>query len=125
MNKPMTKKDSEYFRKKLEKEKQLLEEELKTVGHKNPSVAGGWEASPGNIDADSADENEVADKIEGLEGNNGILEKLDKQLVEVNAALDRITKGTYGMCEISGESIEKERLEANPSAKTCMKHMNG
>lgn len=123
MNKQMNTKDLEYFRRKLEKEKNLLEEELKTVGHKNPGAVGGWEASPENIDTDSADDNEVADKIEGLEGNNGILEKLDKQLVEVNAALDRIKKGTYGICEVSGEPIEKERLEANPSATTCIKHM--
>ena len=119
----MNKKDLEYFRKKLDKEKSLLEEELKTVGRKNPAVAGGWEASPGNIDTDSADDNEVADKIEGLEENSGILQKLDKQLVEVNAALDRIQKGSYGICEISDEPIEKERLEANPSAKTCLEHM--
>src|SRR3984885_11454224 len=125
MKKATNKSDVEYFGKKLEKEKNLLEEELKTVGHKNPGVAGGWEASPENIDTDSADDNEVADKIEGLEENNGILEKLDKQLVEVNAALDRIKKGTYGVCEVSGEPIEKERLEANPSATTCIKHMRG
>src|ERR1700691_1571789 len=100
MNKQMNKKDLEYFENKLQKEKKLLEEELKTVGHKNPGIAGGWEASPENIDADSADDNEVADKMEGLEENSGILEKLDKQLVEVIAALDRITKGTYGICEV-------------------------
>jgi DnaK suppressor protein len=125
MNKKMNKKDLEYFKKKLEKEKLLLEEELKTVGHKNPEVAGGWEASPEDIDADSADDNEVADKMGGLEGNNAILEKLDKQLTEVNDALERVEKGTYGTCEVSDEPIEKERLEANPSARTCLKHMRG
>ncbi len=121
----MTKKDLDYFKNKLQKEKTLLEEELKTVGHKNPDVAGGWEASPGKIDTDSADDNEVADKIEGLEENNGILEKLDKQLLEVIAALDRMEKGSYGICAICAEPIENERLEANPSAKTCLKHMRG
>ena len=125
MKKQMNKKDLEYFGKKLEKEKVLLEEELKTVGHKNPGVAGGWEASPEDIDADSADDNEVADKMGGLEGNNAILEKLDKQLIEVNDALSRITAGTYGTCEVADEPIEKERLEANPSARTCLKHMRG
>jgi len=121
----MIKKDLDYFKKKLQKEKTLLEEELKTVGHKNPNIKGGWEASPENLDTDSADENEVADKIEGLEENSGILEKLKKQLAEVVSALDRIKNGNYGVCEISGEPIEKERLEANPSAKTCIKHMRG
>jgi DnaK suppressor protein len=53
------------------------------------------------------------------------LEKLDKQLTEVNDALSRIDEGTYGLCEVSNEPIEKERLEANPSARTCLKHMRG
>ena len=123
MNKSMNKSDLDYFKKKLEKEKALLEEELKTVGHRNPEVNGGWEASPENIDTDSADENEVADKIEGFEENMGIVAKLDGQLGEVIAALDKITKGTYGVCEVSAEPIEKERLEANPAARTCLKHM--
>ena len=31
--------------------------------------------------------------------------------------------GTYGSCEISGEAIEVERLEANPAARTCKAHI--
>lgn len=114
----MNKKDLEYFRKKLEKEKTLLEEELKTVGTKNPQHAGGWEAKSGNLDIDSADDNEVADKIEALEENTGIVEQLEKQLDEVKAALDRIEKGTYGTSEATGKPIERDRLEANPAART-------
>lgn len=119
----MNKKDLEYFKKKLEKEKTLLEEELKTVGRKNPQHAGGWEAVATASEVDPADENEVADKIEGFEENSGILEQLEKQMVEVQAALTRMEDGTYGTCEVSGEPIEKERLEANPSARTSVKHM--
>ncbi len=52
-----------------------------------------------------------------------ILEQLEKQMSEIDAALERIENGTYGICEISGQPIEKERLEANPSARTCIKHM--
>ena len=33
---------------------------------------------------------------------------------EIDAALERITKGVYGICEYSGESIPKERLKAIP-----------
>ena len=120
----MNKKDLEYFEKKLEKEKRLLEEELKTVGRKNPEHAGGWEAVAGDIEVDNADENEVADKIGGFEENSGILEQLEKQMAEVDAALGRIKNNTYGICAVSGEEIERTRLEANPSARTCLKHMN-
>ena len=33
-------------------------------------------------------------------------------------ALEKIEAGKYGICEVSGEEIEADRLEAYPSAKT-------
>jgi len=35
-------------------------------------------------------------------------------LKEIEAAIDRIHKGSYGVCEITGEKISDERLEAVP-----------
>ena len=119
----MTKKELEHFKKKLEKEKKLLEEELGSIGKKNLGEQKGWGATSGEISVDSADENEVADKMEELEENEAIMSHLEPQLKEVNDALDRIKKGTYGICEVSGKAIEKERLEANPSSRTSKKFM--
>jgi RNA polymerase-binding transcription factor DksA len=119
----MNKKDTEYFKKKLEKEKALIEEELATVGAVNPKNPKEWSATSNDMDIDRADENELADKLEELEDNEGIGGSLEKQLAEVNGSLEKITKGAYGKCEVCGESIERERLEANPSAPTCMKDM--
>ncbi len=119
----MNKKDLQYFKEKLEKEKKSLQDELDTVGKKNPDRPGSWDATSGDMEVDNADDNEVADKMEELEENNLIMEQLEQQLNEVNDALKRIANNKYGVCEISGEEIEKKRLEANPSARTCMKHM--
>jgi RNA polymerase-binding transcription factor DksA len=98
----MNTKDIQYFKTKLEKEKKLLEGELATVGHKNPNNPSGWEATTGDLEVDSADENELADKMEELEENELILGQLEKQLEEVNGALERVEKGTYGLCEVDG-----------------------
>lgn len=119
----MNKNDIQYFKDKLLKEKAVLEDELATVGKVNPEQPNDWSATSGEIETDSADENEVADKFEELEENKVILNQLEPQYIGVKEALERIENGTYGICEVSGEPIEKERLEANPSAKTCMKHM--
>ncbi len=119
----MNKKDLVYFKEKLQREKVLLEEELATVSRVNPNNPSEWEATSGEIEVDSADENEVADKMEELDENKAILDQLEPQLNEVKQALERIDEAKYGICEISGENIERERLEANPSARTCMKHM--
>ena len=112
-----------YFKEKLEKEKVLLEEELNTIGRIDPNNKDIWEATTADIEVDPADENEVADKLEELEENKAILGQLEPQLNAVKAALNRIDEGTYGICTISKEQIERERLEANPSATTCLKHM--
>jgi DnaK suppressor protein len=39
-----------------------------------------------------------------------------KLLTKIDAALDRIDKGSYGYCEESGEPIGLARLEARPVA---------
>ncbi len=118
----MNKKDLEYFKKKLLAEKASIEGELSGIGKRDPGAAGGWEATSGGMEVDAADENEVADKLEELEENTGISNKLEGQLTEVTAALEKIEKGTYGTCEVCGKPMERERLEANPSARISIKH---
>jgi len=118
----MNKKDIEHFKKQLLVEKTQLETELGRVGQKDPSNPNGWDATTTDITVDAADENEVADKLEEYEGNTGIIKQLDNQLIEINAALERIVNGTFGACETCGEPIERERLEANPSSRISIKH---
>lgn len=120
----MNKKMLEQFKKKLLAEKEDLENQLGGIGVRNPGAAGSWEATTGTIEVDSADENEVADKLEELEENSGIVNQLDKQLDDVLAALERIEKGTYGICEKCNEPIEEDRLLANPSARESIKHIH-
>lgn len=117
----MNKNDLEKFKNKLDEEKALLEKELGKIGRRDKTSAGGWDATSGNMEIDPADENEVADKLEEIEENSGIASKLESQLSEVNAALDRIGNGTYGLDEKTGKPIEIERLEANPSARFSLK----
>ena len=112
----------EKFKKKLTAEKAVLEEDLNGVGERSTTNPAIWDASAKGMQADSADENEVASKLEEYEDNAGIADQLENQLKEVNAALDRIEKGTYGNCETCGKPIEKDRLEANPAARISIKH---
>ena len=42
-------------------------------------------------------------------------------LRDLDAALQRIQDGTYGVCEAAGERIPKGRLRAVPWAKYCSK----
>jgi phosphoserine phosphatase RsbU/P len=44
-------------------------------------------------------------------------------LKEVDAAIVRIDEGKYGICESCHESIEKERLIADPLVRFCLDHL--
>ncbi len=116
--------DTKKFEKILKGEMTKLESELTTVGRKNPDQTSDWEATEGNVVTDTAEEGDVAEGIEEYEKNSAVLGQLEARLNEVKSALQKIEKGNYGVCEIGGEKIEEDRLEANPAAKTCKKHMN-
>jgi RNA polymerase-binding transcription factor DksA len=115
--------DTSFFKTKLDEEKKRLERELGTVAEHDQS--GSWEAVNTVVDESTdADSNEVADKIEEYENNHAIADSLKRELNDVNDALAKIEAGTYGICEVSGEPIEEDRLMANPSARTNKEHMN-
>lgn len=110
---------------KLLEEKARLEGELSGVGHKNPDITGDWEPSAPDLNNPPADPNDVADSIEAFEGNSAIEVELEASLLEVDSALAHIEAGTFGICRICGEKIEDARLDANPSAPTCIEHREG
>jgi RNA polymerase-binding transcription factor DksA len=116
--------DIEFFKEKLEEELTLVEKELEEVGRKNPDNKADWEAEPANFDVDTADSSEMADKMEEFEENSAVLKELETRYNDIKDALAKIEKGTYGICEVSGDSIEEDRLIANPAARTCKAHMN-
>jgi len=115
-------KDTSGYKKLLEVEKAKLVRELETVGRINPENPKDWEATETNLDADSADENEVADELEEFEGNSAVLKQLEAQLISVEGALQKIEDGTYGQCSVCDENIPEDRLKANPAALTCIEH---
>lgn len=50
-----------------------------------------------------------------------LMDSEKKLLAEINEALDRIEKGTYGICRGKGKSIPRARLDAIPWARYCVK----
>ena len=120
-----------YFKEKLKTELALVEDELQHIGRKSSKIGNltvDWEGKPADFDTDAADESEVADKMEEFEENTAVVKNLEIKFNEIKTALKKIEDGgensKYGICEVSGEPIEEDRLEANPAARTCKKHMN-
>ena len=49
---------------------------------------------------------------------------LGRLLQEVDAALERVNAGTYGLCEVCHDPVEPERLLADPLLRFCLDHLS-
>ncbi len=79
------------------------------------SGASNVSSSSGQHIGDAGSEAEVRDLTINL------LNKDREQLFEIDAALERIRRGTYGICEISLEIIPKGRLRVRPFCRLTVK----
>jgi DnaK suppressor protein len=59
-------------------------------------------------------------EVTAFEGNLAMEETLEISLETTDRALKKIADGAYGTCEKCGQLIEPRRLEAFPSAGSCM-----
>ncbi|HBO17206.1 MAG: hypothetical protein UR69_C0002G0139 [Candidatus Moranbacteria bacterium GW2011_GWE2_35_2-] len=101
----------------LVEEKKRLEDDLERIA--NPTeTPGDYETRFEDLGTDS-DEN--ATEVEDYADKLAVENDLEKQLKDVNDALERIEKGTYGFCENCQQEIDIERLRAYPAARTCIK----
>jgi len=105
--KKLTKCQQEKLRKKFSKLRDQLVEQL---------YSGRLE----NLDCSHGDEVDIASNGEIIESAARALEARSSQLVDLERAMDKLEKGTYGQCEICGEPIGKSRLSVLPFADLCL-----
>lgn len=114
----MNETDIQHFKEKLEAELASLTEDLSAIAKQTET--GDWVAIPNQMDYETPEFDETADRIEAFQENVAVLDELEPRYEAVQAALERIKDGSYGICRISGEPIERERLEADPAATTTI-----
>jgi DnaK suppressor protein len=84
--------------------------------HRRGDLRAGEDELLGAREADHVD----AAQAEGTAIPLDSLNESEQTLVgEIDAALQRIDGGEYGICEECGEPIEERRLEAVPWARRC------
>lgn len=98
--------------------------ELNKIGSQNPNDSSGWSVKNPEFDIAPGDENEAGDKNEELHINAIILDELTTRYRNIEIALKKIEDNDYGACEVCKEPIEEDRLQANPAARTCKKHLS-
>ncbi|MGZ4155225.1 MAG: hypothetical protein ACXVQ0_12180 [Actinomycetota bacterium] len=106
-----------------ERARELLEEERSRVQGLIAEVRG--EIGPGSenesvSELSSYDQHpaDMGSETFEREKDLSILDSLEAELTELEAALQRVEDGTYGIDEVTGEPIAPERLEAFPTART-------
>jgi DnaK suppressor protein len=55
-----------------------------------------------------------------MEKNVSLLEQVEDELGEIEAAFGRLERGSYGTCQACGRPIGDERLEAMPATRFCV-----
>lgn len=63
-------------------------------------------------------EESVADLL--LDVNLAVIDNQINEVRDIEAALERVQTGTYGICTDCGGPIDFERLQAWPTAKRCL-----
>jgi DnaK suppressor protein len=100
------------IRARLERERASLLGDIDTLDVQNQAQQDDY--GIGNHLADDASEVVTRDVNLALRSNSRDL------LAQVEAALQRLDDGTYGMCARCGNPINPERLEALPYASYCI-----
>ncbi len=100
----LTQTEIEHFKQRLEDEKSRL---LKDV--RDMETPPDFENEPGMEDE--------TDEAQEMFNKQASANSYRTELSEVEAALTRIEKGTYGICEKTGQEIPKEVLEVNPTSR--------
>jgi len=96
----------------LIKEKEKIEAELSYITNEKNNKTKFPEYG------EKSDEN--AKEMDEYTTNLATEKVLEDSLRDINASLDRIEKGTYGICKYCGKEIGEKRMLARPVASTCV-----
>ena len=115
--------DKKKIKEKLEKERDILLDQIRDIGKLNPET-NEWEAIPEELNSRESDQNDMADRFEDFEARSVMIKALESRLNNILSALRGLNKESFGRCEVCKKDIEMDRMEVNPAAKTCKKHLN-
>lgn len=113
-NTPYDEDELNNFKELLKKEQTETEKEIQHLKNSIENLTG---TQDDEYSAATHHQGNVASEEEEKETLFKLIERNKKKIKEIKAALDRIEKGNYGICEETGQKIQKGRLEAIPYAR--------
>jgi RNA polymerase-binding protein DksA len=112
-------KEIEHYRKRLMEERKSILDELEWV--ESNYIGSSARDSTGEVSGHST---HLADMgTDSIERDKAYLigDTRGEVLEDIDEALEKLGKDTYGKCESCGQPIAGERLDAVPHAKLCLK----
>ena len=109
--------DKATARKRLEKERTRLQGIRDGLQREQEETTSDTWGELSNVDQHPGDSG--TETFE-MEKNVSLLEQVDDELQEIDAATQRLERGTYGTCQACGRPIGDERLEAMPATRFCI-----
>ena len=106
--------DLKIIRSRLENERKRLLEVLEQTKASAPASEERREGSPFGKREEEATQSFELEKRLALE------KQVRDNIAEIEHALEKFDKGTYGRCDICGKPIDPARLEALPHANLCL-----
>ncbi|MDD4859209.1 MAG: TraR/DksA C4-type zinc finger protein [Dehalococcoidales bacterium] len=106
--------DLQALRKRLDAERVRLDQELKQMEVDVSTTEERREGSPFGKREEEATETLELEKRLALEN------RIRGQIAEIDRALQKMDSGTYGKCDVCGQTIDPARLEALPQATLCL-----
>ena len=102
-------------RKRLDEERSRLEGVRDGLLRDESDADAGAELS--NVDQHPGD---LGSETFEHEKNLSLLEQVSDELLQIQAAFERLEQGTYGTCQACGKPIGAERLDAMPATRFCV-----
>ena len=113
-NSPFSEEELEHFNERLKEELEDAEEKISTFQGRLSEI----EEKLNDTSSSSAHhQGNIASSEEEREKYYAMIEKQNEKIEEIKMAQDRIEAGNYGICNVTGDPIKKERLEVKPHAR--------
>jgi DnaK suppressor protein len=108
----------------MDRPRELLEAERRKVLRRIAVLTGDFdEVVAASRESNADDEHDPEGATIAFERSQvaALVQQVQRHLADVEAAVQRLDDGSYGICERCGQRVADARLEARPAARTCVR----
>ncbi|SMO63549.1 TraR/DksA family transcriptional regulator [Gracilimonas mengyeensis] len=113
-NTPFSEEELDHFKELLNEEKEEAQNKIETFQERVEELE---EKLNDTTSSAAHHQGNIASSEEEREKYYTMIEREKEKIEDIKVALDKIEAGNYGICNVTGKPIAKERLEVVPHAK--------